>query len=78
MNIYSHMAHFVGKELNIRPNDILDGWGVPELIVAYGEYANEIAYDNYMQYHYQETGEKPPAPRKYAVRFIGVRELENG
>ena len=69
------MAHYVGKELHIRPNDILDGWGVPELIVAYGHYANETMYQNYMEYHYHETGEKPPAPKKYAVRFIGVREL---
>ena len=39
------MAHYVGKELHIRPNEILDTWGVPELIVAYGEYANETAYE---------------------------------
>ena len=71
------MAHYVGKELHIRPNDILDTWGVPELIVAYGEYANETAYENYMQHHYMNSEEKPPTPKKYAVRFIGVRELEN-
>ena len=71
------MAHYVGKELRIRPNEILDTWGVPELIVAYGEYANETAYENYMQHHYMNSEEKPPAPKKYAVRFIGVRELEN-
>ena len=71
------MAHYVGKELHIRPNEILDTWGVPELIVAYGEYANESAYESYMQYHYMNTDEKPPAPKKYAVRFIGVRELED-
>lgn len=69
------MAHYVGKELHIRPNDILDGWGVPELIVAYGEYANETAYQNYMEYHYTHTDEQPPAPSKYVVRFIGVKEL---
>lgn len=69
------MAHFVGKELHIRPNEILDTWGVPELIVAYGEYANEIAHSNYMQYHYSKTKEEPPVPKKYAVRFIGEREL---
>lgn len=71
------MAHYVGKELRIRPNEILDTWGVPELIVAYGEYANETAYENYMQHHYMNSEEKPPTPKKYAVRFIGVRELEN-
>ena len=71
------MAHYVGKELHIRPNEILDTWGVPELIVAYGEYANETAYENYMQHHYMNSEDKPPAPKKYAVRFISVRELEN-
>ena len=70
------MAHFVGKELHIRPNEILDSWGVPELIVAYGEYANEMAYQSYMEYFYTHSEEKPPTPRKYAVRFISVRELE--
>lgn len=74
-DLYTQMAHFVGKELHIRPNEILDTWGVPELIVAYGQYANEIANQNYMQYYYMETHEKPPAPKRYAVRFIGVGEL---
>lgn len=75
-NLYVQMAHFVGKELHIRPSEILDTWGVPELIVAYGEYANEIAYSNYMQYHYTNSEDKPPVPKKYAVRFISAKELE--
>lgn len=64
--MYSHMAHFVGKTLNIRPNDILDGWGVPELIVAYGEYVNEIALENYSTWEATKHGEMP---KKYFVRF---------
>lgn len=75
-NLYAQMAHFVGKELHIRPGEILDTWGVPELIVAYGHYANETAHSNYMQFYYSKhRDEEPPEPRKYAVRFIGVREL---
>lgn len=74
-NLYTQMAHFVGKELHIRPSEILDTWGVPELIVAYGEYANEIAIQNYTQWKQMQSKEEPPPPKKYAVRFIGVREL---
>lgn len=77
-NLYTQMAHFVGKELHIRPNDILDTWGVPELIVAFGQYANEIAYQNYIQWKQMQSKEEPPQPKKYAVRFIGVREMEDG
>lgn len=72
------MAHFVGKELHIRPSEILDTWGVPELIVAYGHYANEIAYQNYIQWKQLKSKEEPPAPKQYAVRFISVREMEDG
>lgn len=72
------MAHFVGKTLHIRPNEILDTWGVPELIVAYGEYANELADRNYRQWKdlSPETRAKVEKPPKYIVRFIGVEELE--
>lgn len=74
------MAHFVAKTLHIRPNDILDGWCVPELIVAYGEYANEIADKNYREYvsTYIEPNKKPERPPRYAVRFIGLQELQDG
>ena len=44
------MAHFVAKELHQRPNDILDHWGVPELIVAFGQYANERSNQNYEEW----------------------------
>lgn len=72
------MAHFVGKMLHIRPNEILDTWGVPELIVAYGEYVNEIADRNYRQWKDldAQTRAKVTRPPKYLVRFIGVDELE--
>lgn len=76
------MAHFVGKQLHIRPNDILDTWGVAELIVAYGEYANEIADENYKSWKSSQAAKRkgyvPPQPARYIVRFIGMRELEDG
>lgn len=80
-NLYTHMAHFVGKILHIRPNEILDTWGVPELIVAYGQYANEIADENFQtwdRFHGSGKDSKapPPRPPRYVVRFIGLRELE--
>ena len=75
--LYSHMAHFVGKHLHMRPNAVLDTWGVPELIVAYGQYANEIADDNYQAWKARQPGApEPPRPRRYVVRFIGVREMQ--
>ena len=72
------MAHFVGKQLHIRPSEILDTWSVPELIVAYGQYANEIADENFRSWKASTDRRKgtPPMPKRYVVRFIGMRELE--
>lgn len=72
------MAHFVGKELHIRPNDILDGWGVSELIVAFGEYSNEITKKNFEEWKQMpsESRVKIPKPKDHHVTFIGVSELE--
>ena len=71
------MAHYVGKVLHIRPSEILDTWGVAELIVAYGQYANEAAAENYAVWKAHNTKDyKAPKPREYAVRFIGLRELQ--
>lgn len=72
------MAHFVGKQLHIRPNEILDTWGVSELIVAYGEYANELADESFRAWKESTTKRNgpPPAPKRYVVRFIGPRELQ--
>ena len=80
-NIYTSMAHYVAKELHMRPNDILDSWGVPELIVAYGHYANvhsaEI-YDEWSQYDAQTRAKlsaKNGVPKEFAVKFYGVKQL---
>lgn len=67
------MAHYVAKELHIRPNEILDTWGCAELLVAYGEYANETAYENYKSWeavYGKDKGKTPPRPKKYIVEFV--------
>lgn len=76
-NIYTSMAHFVGKTLHIRPSEIMETWGVSELIVAYGQYMNEISYQNNIDWHsiYDEVKIRPQCPREYSVRFISVDEM---
>ena len=79
LGLYSSMAHFVGKTLHIRPNEILDTWGVPELIVAFGYFSNEISLQNYEQW--QEMDAKDRAKhselgRKYNVKFIGLDKAD--
>lgn len=76
-DLYTQMAHFVGKVLHIRPNEILDTWGVPELIVAYGQYANDISRQNYEEWKQipaKDRQGKPP--EKYIVQFYGRSKLE--
>ena len=65
------MAHFVAKELKIRPNEILDKWGVPELIVAFGQYANEKSNQSYEEWKALEPQQraKIEKPSKYTVYF---------
>ena len=68
------MAYFVAKKLHMRPNDILDTWGVPELIVTYGHYANEDTRKNYLEWKNLDpkTRGKIPKPQEYAVKFLGA------
>jgi len=72
------MAHNVAKILKIRPNDIIDHWGVAELIVAYGQYANEESYKNFLEIeeHNKHAKKKIPKPDPYAVRFIGYDDID--
>lgn len=65
------MAHFVAHELHLRPNDILDKWGVPELVVAFGQYANEKSNQNYEDWKHldSESRAKVERPNKYTVYF---------
>lgn len=76
MNMYTYMAHYVAKTLNIRPNEILDSWGVPELIVAFGQFANQVANENYEMWKNRPIEHRGEKPRKRVVWFIGVSELE--
>lgn len=71
LEIYNHMAHYVAKVLNQRPSDILDHWGVAELIVAFGQYANEKSSQNYEEWKQldKETRAKTMQPSKYIVYF---------
>ena len=71
LDIYTYMAHFVAKELNIRPNEILDNWCVPELIVAFGQYGNEKSMQNYEQWKTLSSDYKNKVvmPNQYAVYF---------
>lgn len=65
------MAHYVAHELHQRPNDILDKWGVPELVVAFGQYANEQSSRNYNEWKAldAEARAKVEKPSKYIVYF---------
>lgn len=68
------MAHFVGEKLHIRPSEILDEWCVPELIVAYGVYANEISQRNFEEWKSLDPKEraKHKKPEEFIVKFIEV------
>lgn len=65
------MAHYVAKVLHIRPSDILDHWGVAELIVAFGQYANEKSSQSYEEWKQldTQTRAKTMMPSKYVVYF---------
>ena len=76
-NLYVQMAHYVGKVLHIRPSEILDTWGVPELIVAYGEYANEVSEQNYDDWSHMDAKSRGIKPEKYIVNFLSDDRLEN-
>lgn len=66
-----YMAHYVAHELHIRPSDILDIWNVPELVVAFGQYANEKSMRNYEEWNQLDASMrgKIPRPSKYIVYF---------
>lgn len=76
LNMYTSMAHFVGKTLHIRPNEILDTWNVAELLVAYGEYGNQVADRNFEIW--KSGDRKSASPPRYVVRFIGLKEMQDG
>ncbi len=71
------MSHCVAKVLKIRPSDILDSWGVPELLVAYGYYANEDSYSNFLEWKSLDnaTKQKVKKPKEFAVLFYTSEDL---
>lgn len=76
LNMYTSMAHFVGKVLHIRPNEILDTWNVAELLVAYGEYGNQMADQSFEMW--KSSDRKTPSPPRYVVKFIGLKDMQDG
>lgn len=72
------MAYYVAKVLHMRPNEILDNWGVAELYVAFGEYANEKAKEQYEEWKSLDTNmrQKVDKPNQYAVYFHTTSESE--
>lgn len=78
--MYSTMAHYVAETLHLRPASILDTWSVPELLVAFGQYANEVADSNYKQWQNMDVQSrtKKERPPRYIVQFMGLEELEDG
>ena len=72
------MAHYVAKILGQRPNDILDHWGVPELLVAFGTYKNEESYQNFLEWKALDnaTKRKVKKPAEFAVLFYTADDLK--
>lgn len=76
LSIYANMAYFVAKVLHIRPNEILDEWCAPELIVTFGEYANEQTQQNYADWKNLDPKQRAsiPKPPEYIVYFHGEND----
>lgn len=74
------MAHYVARTLSQNPADILDGWSVPALIVAYGIYANEESYKNFLRWKDipEKERRKIERPDEYRVLFYSPEDIEEG
>lgn len=72
-----YMAHYVARVLKQRPGDIMDHWGVAELLVAYGQYANEESYKNFLEWKSLSTKAKKSCekPDEYRVLFYAAEDL---
>ena len=77
-DLFVSMAHYIAKVLHQRPNDILDNWCVPELIVAFGQYANEESKKNYDAWNHLDSAEraKTVQPSEYIVYFHDIKNEE--
>lgn len=71
LNLYSEMAYYVAKKIHLRPIEILQQWGVCELIVAFGVYKNEEQLKNFHEVQeYNKTAKKKVKIDRYAVKFM--------
>ena len=72
--MYGEMASYVERLLHIRAGEILDTWSVPELIVTYGNYANEETQKNFNDWKNLDSKQRMQTtrPQEYAVYFRGV------
>lgn len=69
------MAHFVAKELKVRPYDILTTWTVEELMVAFGEYANAHALEAWEMMDAKERRKKGKIwTDRWAVLFVPLED----
>ena len=73
------MAHYVAQALKLRPSEILDNWGVAELIVAFGVYRNEESYKNFLEWKSlsMESKKKIKKPQEFAVLFYTAEDLDD-
>lgn len=72
------MAYTVAKTLHIRPKEVLIDWSCEEVLVTFGVYMNDLAYEKYSEYQGLDTKTKGkvPAPPEYAIKFITLDQLE--
>lgn len=69
------MAHFVAKELHLRPYTILTEWTVEELMVAFGEYANIHSKESYEMTPAKERAKKRMTwADQWAVKFVPLED----
>lgn len=69
------MAHFVAKELHMRPYEILTEWTVEELMVAFGEYANKHSKEAYEMTPPKERAKKHQTwADQWAVKFVSLED----
>ena len=76
-NDYTFMAHYVAEIIKVRPNDILNHWGVSELLVTYGYFRNQKQLEAYRNVESFNANNKKKIPRvdRYAVYFYTKDEM---
>lgn len=72
------MAYWVANHLHMRPNDIIYGWGVAELIVTFGHYRNALAKQQYDEWQRRSIDQKrgQKIPPEYDVLFYSPEQLQ--